>query len=345
MQNRIRKELFNLSKHIQGEATRSQLISGVILDTSRRHVSLMFLMRIIDEIQTGGGDYLQLHFSDTEGYRLFSEILGQTSTKTNDQYLTKSEILELIIYANDRDVMIIPDFDVPSHSKRWLNLVKERFDEKFYKSIVSDFDDNLVDYFDNPNAATLVKHLIEEIAALFKQDKYKGQLIFSIGGDEVPGTINFQDEYIRFMNTVSNYVEQCGYKPRMWNDSLTEIGLHALNSNVEIVYWQESALTPEVFISNNRTLHNSNFYTLVYSPSNDNINTEAITEQINYVKAFHKSSVFCYKDNPYREVNTQDVLKGTAYTFWTERGIELTDEQLLAQILPLIKNYLIISQN
>lgn len=345
MQNRIKKELFNLSKHLQGEATRPRLISGIILDTSRRHVSVMFLMRVIDEIQTGGGNYLQLHFSDSEGYRLYSEILGQTLTKTNAQYLVKSEILELIAYANDRDVMIIPDFDVPSHSKGWLSLVKEKFDANFYKSIVSDFDEGLVDYFDNPQATTLVKHLIEEIAVLFKQDKYKGHQIFSIGGDEVPGTINFQVEYIRFINTVSGYVEQCGYKPRMWNDSLNEVGLHALNSNVEIVYWQESMLTPDIFIAHNRALHNSNFYTLVYSPSNDSINTEAITEQIEYVKAFHKSNVFCYKDNPYGEVNTRDVLKGTAYTFWTERGIELTDEQLLAQILPLIKNYLNISQN
>lgn len=345
MQNRIKKKLFNLSKHLHREATQSRLISGIILDTSRRHVSVSFLMRIIDEVQAGGGNYLQLHFSDAEGYRLYSEILGQTLMETNDQYLVKSEILELITYANDRDVMIIPDFDVPSHSKGWLSLVKEKFDEKFYNSIVSDFDEGLVDYFDNPQATKLVKYLIEEIAFLFKQDKYKGHQVFSIGGDEVPGTNNFQEEYIRFINTISSYVEQCGYKPRIWNDSLNEVGLCALNSNVEIVYWQESMLTPEVFISHKRALHNSNFYTLVYSPSNDNINIEAITEQIEYVKAFHKSNIFCYKDHPYGEVDTQGVLKDTAYTFWTERGIELTDEQLLTQILPLVKNYLNISQN
>ncbi|MEZ0481034.1 family 20 glycosylhydrolase [Planococcus sp. SSTMD024] len=345
MQNRIIKKLFNLSKHLHGEAAQSRLISGIILDTSRRHVSVPFLMRIIDEIQAGGGNYLQLHFSDAEGYRLYSEILGQTLMETNDQYLIKSEILELITYANDRDVMIIPDFDVPSHSKGWLSLVKEKFGEKFYNSIVSDFDEGLVDYFDNSQATKFVKYLIEEIAFLFKQDKYKGHQVFSIGGDEVPGTNNFQEEYVRFINTISSYVEQCGYKPRIWNDSLNEAGLYALNSNVEIVYWQEGMLPPEVFISHKRALHNSNFYTLVYSPSNDNLNIEAITEQIEYVKASHKSDIFCYKDNPYGEVDTQGVLKGTAYTFWTERGVELTDEQLLNQILPLVKNYLKISQS
>ncbi|AUD13230.1 hypothetical protein CW734_05410 [Planococcus sp. MB-3u-03] len=73
MQNRI-KRAFNLSKHLHGEATRPRLVSGIILDTSRRHVPVTFLMRVIDEIQTGGGDYLQLHFRmqrDT-GYSLKS---------------------------------------------------------------------------------------------------------------------------------------------------------------------------------------------------------------------------------------------------------------------------------
>lgn len=62
MQNCTKKEPFHLPKLLHGEDTRSRLVSGVILDTSRRHVSMTFLMRIIDEIQTGGGDYLQLHF-------------------------------------------------------------------------------------------------------------------------------------------------------------------------------------------------------------------------------------------------------------------------------------------
>lgn len=345
MRNLIKKKLFSLSKQVYEEVDQPRLVSGIIVDTARRHMSATVLMRIIDEIQAGGGDYLQLHFSDAEGYRLYSEILGQTLTETNDQYLVKSEILDLITYANDRDVMIIPDFDVPSHSKGWLHLVKEHFSETFYKSIVSDFDEGLVDYFDNPHATKFIERLIAEIAFLFKQDKYKRHQVFSIGGDEVPATNNFQEEYIRFINTISSYVEKCGYKPRMWNDSLTEVGLHALNSTIEIVYWQENMLTPEVFISHKRALHNSNFYTLVYSPSNDSINKEAITEQMEYVKAFHKSNVFCYKDNPYGEVDTKGILKGTAYTFWTERGTELTDEQLLTQILPLVKNYLNVSQN
>ncbi|WP_454909970.1 family 20 glycosylhydrolase [Staphylococcus saprophyticus] len=319
-----------------------KLIRGVILDTSRRYISADSIKEVIDEITLAKGNYLQLHFSDSEGYSIYSEILGQTSNQMNDRYLTKQEVTEILKYANDRNIMIIPDFDVPSHSKGWLNLVKNKYGDPTYTTIVSDFDDNLVDYFGNEKAIAFVKELLNEITALFEQPMFSGKQIFSIGADEVSGTNNFQNDYINFVNAIAEHLKGKGYKTRMWNDSVNEEGIKLLDKDIEIVFWKQGYLPASRFVDEGFSIHNSNYNILTYGPSIDGTANNALSEQISYMKNIYDKDVFYYTDNPYFKVDTKTSLKGTAYTFWDERGYELTDNQLLVQLKTLVRQYLML---
>ena len=54
--------------------------------------------------------------------------------------------MELIDYANGKNVMIVPDFDVPSHSQGWLDLLKVN-NPDLYSNVVSDYDVSLSNYY------------------------------------------------------------------------------------------------------------------------------------------------------------------------------------------------------
>ncbi|UGL60465.1 tail fiber protein [Staphylococcus phage vB_SurM-PSU4] len=315
-----------------------KLGKGIIFDISRRFTNLATLKEIVDEISANKGDYLQLHFSDDQGYSIHSEILGQNGTTSNDKYLTKKEIMELIDYANGKNVMIVPDFDVPGHSQGWLDLLKAK-NPDLYSNVVSDYDTGLADYYGNDIAAKFIEDLIEEITTMFYQPKYGDRLVFSIGADEVPGVNVAQIDYVNFVNRMAKKVYERGYYPRMWNDCLTDDGIKMLNDNIEVSYWLQGLSSAEKFIEENKMVVNSNFYSQVYSPSLNGKAEGAIDEQIDYIRSNFAENKFCEKENPYTIVDTKDNLKGTAFTFWNEDGNELTDEELLEQVIPIIKAY------
>lgn len=316
-----------------------KLGKGIIFDISRRFTNLATIKAIVDEISANKGDYLQLHFSDDQGYSIHSEILGQNGTTSNDKYLTKKEIMEIIDYANGKNVMIIPDFDVPSHSQGWLDLLKAK-NPDLYTNVVSGYDTGLADYYGNDIAAKFIEDLIEEITTIFYQPKFGDRLVFSIGADEVPGVNVAQIDYVNFVNRMAKKVYERGYYPRMWNDCLTDDGIKMLNDNIEVVYWKQGISSAEKFIEENKMVVNSNFYSQVYSPSLNGKAEGAIDEQIDYIRSNFAENKFCEEENPYTIVDTKDNLKGTAFTFWNEGGNELTDEELLNQVIPLIKTYL-----
>lgn len=327
------------SNHVKVPAFNT-LQNGVVLDIARRFIPLETLKKIIDVISEYKGDYLQLHFSDNDNYTIHSDILGQNGTETNNKYLTKNEVLDLIKYANDRNVLIIPDFDVPAHSKAWLDLVKSKYGNEIYNSIVSDFDDSLVNFYDVESTTNFIKRLLLEIGKLFYQEKYEGKMTFSIGTDEVPGASNSQGVFIEFVNTLSDIINMLGYIPRVWNDSYTYEGLLELDKSIEVMYWQQNGLTSDVFIENGQRLINANYYGLTFSPAERFKDNDSITEQIDYFKRTVKKNTFCHEDKTYTFIDVSNKLKGTTFTFWNENAVELNDDELLEQILPLIKGYL-----
>lgn len=316
-----------------------KLGKGIIFDISRRFTNLATLKTIVDEISANKGDYLQLHFSDNQGYSIHSEILGQNGTTSNDKYLTKKEIMELIDYANGKNVMIVPDFDVPSHSQGWLDLLKVN-NPDLYSNVVSDYDVSLANYYGNDIAAKFIESLIEEITTMFYQPKYGDRLVFSIGADEAPGVDDAQIDYVNFVNRMAKKVYERGYHPRVWNDCFTDDGIEILNDNIEVVYWQQGLSSVEKFIEENKMIVNGNYYILTYSPSSNGKAEGVIDEQTDHIRSTFANNKFCEEENPYTVVNTKDNLKGTAFTFWNEDATELTDEELLDQVIPIIKEYL-----
>src|SRR6185369_14163142 len=63
---------------------------------------------------------LHLHLTDNEGFRVESKTFPQLQNKgSNGDYYTQAQIKELISFAEGRGIIIVPEFDMPGHTKSW----------------------------------------------------------------------------------------------------------------------------------------------------------------------------------------------------------------------------------
>ncbi|WP_270915111.1 family 20 glycosylhydrolase [Staphylococcus saprophyticus] len=118
---------------------------GINVDIARKDYSLKSLKKIVDTIHENNGDYLQLHFSDNENYAIESQFFKHENISSQN-YLSQQELKNLIHYSNKLNIMVVPEFDLPSHSKAWLLLLKNE-NSNLHENIVSDYSDKTIDFF------------------------------------------------------------------------------------------------------------------------------------------------------------------------------------------------------
>lgn len=68
----------------------------LMIDIGRKYFSKDILFKFVESASLAQFNYLQLHFSENEGFRIESEAAPEIMS---DNYLTKDEIREVILYA------------------------------------------------------------------------------------------------------------------------------------------------------------------------------------------------------------------------------------------------------
>lgn len=316
---------------------------GINVDIARKDYSLKLLKKIVDTIHENNGDYLQLHFSDNENYAIESQFFKHENIASQN-YLSQQELKNLIHYSNKLNIMVVPEFDLPSHSKAWLLLLKNE-NSNLHENIVSDYSDETIDFFSNQKALEISKRQIKEILDLFHQPNFQKEQRIVLGGDEVPGGKSYQNDFINFINEIGEYAYQNGYEPQIWNDSITKNGLKLLKNYFSVIYWKQSnnennepGITVEDFLDYNFKVYNYNFYSLYFLPSKNYSPTD-IEEQTSYISWAYNHNSFYYLKNPYYEVDSLNI-QGSALSFWGEHATGMREEEVLNQELPLIRTYL-----
>jgi len=90
---------------------------GLMIDVARHFIPFEVLKRNIDAMAIVKMNVLHLHLSDDEGFRLESKIYPKLQQLgSNGQYYSQEQIKELVSYAHDRGIIIVPEFDLPGHS-------------------------------------------------------------------------------------------------------------------------------------------------------------------------------------------------------------------------------------
>jgi hexosaminidase len=155
---------------------------GLLIDVSRHFIPMDVLKRNLDGMEAVKMNVLHWHLSDDQGFRAESKAFPKlTGMGSEGKFYTQQEIKELLAYAHDRGIRVIPEFDTPGHSRSWF---------VGYPDLASNPGPFTVENEHGPESVTdptreetykFMDMFVDEMGKLFP-DQY-----FHIGGDEVDG--------------------------------------------------------------------------------------------------------------------------------------------------------------
>jgi hexosaminidase len=156
---------------------------GLMIDVGRHFIPLDVLKRNLDGMAAVKLNVFHWHLSENQGFRVESKKFPKLQEMGSDGlYYTQDEVRDLIVYAHDRGIRVVPEFDMPGHSTAWFVGYPELASGPGPYQIERKW--GVFDPAMDPTQERTYKFLdgfIGEMAQLFP-DQY-----FHIGGDEVSG--------------------------------------------------------------------------------------------------------------------------------------------------------------
>lgn len=93
---------------------------GLMLDVCRHWMPLEVVKRNLDAMAAVKLNVLHWHLSEDQGFRVESKRYPRLhQLGSNGDYYTQDQIREIVTYARDRAIRVVPEFDVPGHSGAW----------------------------------------------------------------------------------------------------------------------------------------------------------------------------------------------------------------------------------
>lgn len=204
---------------------------GLMIDVCRHWIPKNVILRNIEAMAAVKMNVLHLHLSEDQAFRIESKKHPKLHLLGNDgNYFTQNDIKEIIAFAANRGIRVIPEFDVPGHVSSWLVGYPElgSANEKYeVEKNFGVFNPSL-----NPTKKSTYEFLdtlFTEMSALFP-DEY-----FHIGGDENNG-IHWDEN-----KKISKFKDRKGFKNNAelqayFNGEVLEI----LNrNNKKMIGWDE----------------------------------------------------------------------------------------------------------
>jgi hexosaminidase len=156
---------------------------GLMIDVGRHFIPLDVLKRNVDGMAAIKLNVFHWHLSENQGFRVESRKFPKLQQMGSDGlFYTQDEVRELIAYARDRGIRVVPEFDMPGHSTAWFVGYPELASGPGPYQIERKW--GVFDPAMDPTEERTYKFLdgfIGEMARLFP-DQY-----FHVGGDEVNG--------------------------------------------------------------------------------------------------------------------------------------------------------------
>lgn len=156
---------------------------GLLIDVCRHWMPEPVIKRNLDAMGALKLNVLHWHLSDDQGFRIESKRFPRLhETGSDGHYFTQEQVREIVAYARDRGIRVVPEFDMPGHTTSWFVGYPELASAPGPYSIERAW--GIFDPAMDPTREELYTFLdafIGEMAALFP-DEY-----FHVGGDEVNG--------------------------------------------------------------------------------------------------------------------------------------------------------------
>ena len=223
-----------------------------MLDESRYFQGEAFVKRLLEEMSLLKMNVFHWHLTDDAGWRIeikkypkLTEIGSKrkdtqigpkkwkselTAGEPHGGFYTQEQIKDIVAYAAERNITIVPEFEIPGHSSAaiasysWLGTAGKEIEVpvKFGRHY---------DNYDltNPKVEQFIKDVLTEMFELFPSE------VIHIGGDEVGYKVWEESEHIQqymkenginspadlqvgFTNKISKFIESKGRRMMGWNE-------------------------------------------------------------------------------------------------------------------------------
>lgn len=226
---------------------------GMLLDLGRKYLTVDWIKQRIREMAYYRMNLIQLHLSDRYGFRLASSSHPEV---TAAEHYSRAEIADIISYAADYGIEVVPEIGFPGHMNGILAPYPDLVLQPAVTGPIDAVNDGLmagtaegrIDLSD-PYARILIEDLLREFLPLFP-GRY-----FHIGGDEYVSDFSRFPQLTEYAHTVlgpdatgedlvadtfnwaNAIVRSYGKTARVWNDGVPSAGRIRVDPSVIVDYW------------------------------------------------------------------------------------------------------------
>ncbi|XVU27883.1 family 20 glycosylhydrolase [Actinoplanes sp. CA-054009] len=323
---------------------------GLMMDLGRMPYSYDWLADRVRDMAYLKMNYLHLHFSDDQGWRIESK-----EGLESQDHLTKKQIRDLVRLAARYHVTVVPEIDMPGH----LGAALAKHPEFQLKNADGVANPTKLDY-SLPAARQFLRELILEYLPLFP-GRY-----WHMGADEFLGEQEFADypqleQYAKqtygasataidgihgLVNEMNALVRAHGKTLRVWNDTFIPGTTVPVDKNVVVEWWTDTNTpipstnpkTPQQLLDEGYTIQNSSFLP-TYDYRENGFPLPPAIKNMYEDWAANRFHGFIYYDgsgtgSPWYEVAaTEPRNRGSALHFWGD----WTQDEVAASIYPRLR--------
>ena len=234
---------------------------GLFVDVARQYHSLSNLRQMVKLCRLYKIRYLHLHLTDDQSVMFPSQAFPKLATQNQHggKTYTLEELQELVAFADQRAVTIIPELDVPGHSAALNRAMRDLFMIKGTKP----YEHHASINFAKPEVMQALATIVGEMCAVFKSSPY-----FHIGGDEADLVFANQNEefkaaftqyhlpnqhqlYRKFVVDMNEIVKKNGKQMLVWEgfgrepDSPVQIPKDVIVMAYEVRFYQPDQLVKD----------------------------------------------------------------------------------------------------
>ena len=176
-------------------------VRGFMQDVGRNYQSIDMLKEQIDVLAAYKMNVFHLHLTDNPGWRLESKIYPQLNSPQSmsrkpGKYYTQEEFIDLANYCNQKNITLIPEFDVPGHSQAFRKALR-------------------IESMRDPLVEKVLTDLIDELCSLIPAEQMP---YIHLGTDEVWHEYERPDPDL--LSKLINMVESHGRKVIVWRPGI-----------------------------------------------------------------------------------------------------------------------------
>lgn len=174
---------------------------GFMLDTGRNYQSVDLIKEQIEMMARYKLNIFHFHFTDNPGWRLESKVHPKVTdaasmTRQPGKYYTHREFQDLVAFCKERQIILIPEMDMPGHTKALRKALN-------------------IESMDTPESRKIMKDLLTELASLAPKEVMP---YIHIGTDEIRDKAEHVDG--TYLAEMSEHIRSLGREVIGWRHGL-----------------------------------------------------------------------------------------------------------------------------